>query len=182
MQIPIEAPTLAGFVLAHAAWSISDVEPGELLVPFIIAESKEQRHVTRFEAESQETAIELGKEATTAATDTADAWAFAREGLMPHDGHKVDVLVVEFWARGMAQPALLLQRFLPVQQGQRFRLIDDPRVVVSGQILDLGDARPLLERYAAVLRAMPKLRRSGPTGTSVAPSRMMLSLTRACRT
>jgi len=146
VQIPVEALTLGGFVLAHAAWSISDVEPGELLVPFVIIESGGRRQLTRFEGESQEAAIERGKQATRKATDTADAWAFAREGLMPRGGYKVDVLVVEFWARGMTQPALLLQQFSPLKQGQSFRLIDDSQVAISGQILDLVDARPVLEQ------------------------------------
>jgi hypothetical protein len=146
MGIPLEALILAGFVLAHAAWSVSDVAPGELLVPLAIVESAGQRQLTRFEAETQEAAIDRGKQATAEATKTAKAWAFAREGLMPVGGRKVDVLVVEFWAQGMSQPAVLLQQFQPVKADQAFRLIGEPQVAVSGKILDSAAVRPLLEQ------------------------------------
>jgi len=43
MSIPTIALRLAGFVLAHAAWSISDVPRGELLVPLAIVERQGQR-------------------------------------------------------------------------------------------------------------------------------------------
>ena len=145
MGIPLEALVLAGFVLAHAAWSISDVEPGELLVPLAIVERGGQRQLTRFESETQEAAIARGKRAMADATKTADAWAFAREGLMPSGSGKVDVLVVEFWAHGMSQPAILLQQFRPLQADQASRLIGEPEVSISGRILDSAAAKPLLE-------------------------------------
>jgi len=63
MAIPEPALLLAGFVLAHAAWSISDLPEGDLLVPLAVVEANGQRRLLRFEAETQDAAIakELGE-------------------------------------------------------------------------------------------------------------------------
>jgi len=83
VSIPTFALRLVGFVLAHAAWSISDVPKGELPVPLAIVERQGQRQLFRFEAETQDAAIAKGKATVAEATDSVDAWAFAREGLLP---------------------------------------------------------------------------------------------------
>src|SRR3990172_4176806 len=89
---------LAGFVLAHAAWSVSDLPKGELLVPLAIVEKNGQRQLLRFEAQTQEQAIAEGKTTLTNRQPELDAWAFGREGLMPEGTGKVDVLTVDAWA------------------------------------------------------------------------------------
>ncbi len=157
MGIPIEALILAGFALAHASWSISDVEPGELLIPLAVIETQGQRQLVRFEANSQEEAIARGKRAMTDAEETSDAWAFAREGLMTIGDKREDVLVVEFWARGMAQSAILYQRFRPVGSSQSFLLIGDPEVAIAGQVLDSASARPFLDNVLAGVRSHSKV-------------------------
>src|SRR3989442_15084255 len=86
--IPEAAAVLAGFVLAHAAWSASDLPKGDLLVPVAVIEVKGERRLLRFEAETQEQAIARGKAAMQDAMATADAWAFARDGLYERGGHK----------------------------------------------------------------------------------------------
>src|SRR4051812_395451 len=79
-ELPHTALALAGFALAHAAWSISDTEDGELLCPLAVVESKDgARRLMRFEADTQEEAIVAGKAAMRDATGDAAAWAFARE-------------------------------------------------------------------------------------------------------
>ena len=40
---PDAAVSLAGFVLAHAVWSVSDLPQGELLVPLALIEKAGQR-------------------------------------------------------------------------------------------------------------------------------------------
>lgn len=52
MVAPDSLVILAGFVLAHAAWSVSDVPKGELLVPLAVVEKNGQRQLLRFEAQS----------------------------------------------------------------------------------------------------------------------------------
>jgi len=75
--------------------------------------NKGERRLLRFEADTQEQAIARGKAAMQDATSTADAWAFARDGLYERGGHKVDVLSVDFWANGMPKPVTLVQEYQP---------------------------------------------------------------------
>jgi hypothetical protein len=82
-MMPDSVVLLAGFVLAHAAWSISDVPKGELLIPLAVVESAGQRQLIRFEAPTQEAAIAKGKATLAGQQAELDARAFAREGLMP---------------------------------------------------------------------------------------------------
>ena len=42
---PDAAVSLAGFVLAHAVWSVSDLLEGELLVPLAMTEKRGQRAI-----------------------------------------------------------------------------------------------------------------------------------------
>ena len=53
MVPPDSLMLLAGFVLAHAAWSVSDLPKGELLVPLAVVEKNGQRQLLRFEAQTQ---------------------------------------------------------------------------------------------------------------------------------
>jgi hypothetical protein len=59
---PDSVVLLAGFVLAHAAWSVSDLPKGQLLVPLAVVETGGQRQLLRFEAQTQEQSIAAGKE------------------------------------------------------------------------------------------------------------------------
>src|SRR2546425_10308417 len=81
---------LAGFVLAHAAWSVSDLPNGELLAPLAMVERGGHREITRFEAASQAAAIAEGRAAMAKLGTSVDAWAFAREGLIRENGGPVD--------------------------------------------------------------------------------------------
>ena len=143
---------LAGFVLAHAAWSVSDLPKGELLVPLAIVEKNGQRQLLRFEAQTQEQAIAEGKTTLTNLQPELDAWAFGREGLMPEGTGKVDVLTVDAWAKGMARPITFVQRFSPYSSGA-FRIKGDAMVVVDGKALEGTEAARLVRRlYDGVLQ------------------------------
>jgi len=149
IMIPESALLLAGFVLAHAAWSISDAPV--LLVPLAIVEQNGQREIIRFEAETQEEAISQGKAKMATLGTEVDAWAFAREGLFNENGQKVDVISVDIRARGSDQKLTLIQRFEPYGKRKHFRLISDPVVVINGQIQDSAKVKDLL---ASVLRGV----------------------------
>ena len=152
MAPPDSLILLAGFVLAHAAWSVSDLPKGELLVPLAVVEKNGQRQLLRFEAQTQQQAIAEGK--TTLANRQAqlDAWAFGREGLMPEGTGKVDVLTVDAWAKGMARPITFVQRFSPYSSGA-FRIKGDAMVVVDGKVLEGPKAARLVSRlYDGVLQ------------------------------
>ena len=147
MGIPELALLLAGFALAHAAWSISDVPSGELPTPLSVTATSEGApvQIMRYEAETQAEAIEKGKAATTVIGRTGEPWAFAREGLLPENGTKVDVLVVDFWGPGMNAPITVLQRFRPAWAPDGFRLIGSPIVTIDGRPQPDSALAPLLE-------------------------------------
>src|ERR1700737_4330986 len=142
MAIPESALLLAGFVLAHAAWSVSDAP--ELLVPLAIVERGGQREVMRFEADTQQQAIARGKAKMAALSGDVDGWAFAREGLIDEKSGKVDVISVDIGVKGSTQRITLLQRFEPYAKREHFRLLGDPEVAIDGHIQDPAKVKDLL--------------------------------------
>ncbi len=133
MPIPESGVLLAGFVLAHAVWSVSDLPKGDLLVPLAIIEKNGQREVLRFEAETQAEAINEGKATLVKRQADADAWAFAREGQFKEDGKYVDVISVDAWAKEMAAPITFVQRFQPFASG-KFKVLGEAWVVIDGKV------------------------------------------------
>lgn len=152
---PESAILLAGFVLGHAAWSISDLPKGALLVPLAIVEKNGQRQLLRFEAQTQDQAIADGKTTLAKRQHELDAWAFGREGLMQEAHGKVDVLTVDAWATGMTRPITFVQRFSPYSSGA-FRIKGDPIVVVDGNALEGAEAVQLVKRLYDGVRQHPK--------------------------
>ena len=152
---PESAILLAGFVLGHAAWSISDLPKGALLVPLAMVEKNGQRQLLRFEAQTQDQAIADGKTTLATRQHEFDAWAFGREGLMQEARGKVDVLTVDAWATGMTRPITFVQRFSPYSSGA-FRTNGDPIVVVDGKALEGAEAVQLVKRLYDGVRQHPK--------------------------
>ena len=146
MALPLPALLLSGFVLAHAVWNVSDLPKGELFCPLAIVEQAGVRKLERFEASSQAEAITHGKEAMSLATKTADAWAFARDGMIRlQDGTKINVISVDFWAKGMERPASLIQRYEPFVENGGFKLIGDPEIVLDGNVLTPDLAKEIIQ-------------------------------------
>jgi len=110
-----------------------------------MVETDGKRALIRFPSESQDESIRLGKAQMAEATKHVDAWAFAREGLMAEKDGKVDVLTVDFWAKGMAKPATLIQKFEPYAKNKHFRLLGDPFVLVDGVPQKADTAKDLLK-------------------------------------
>lgn len=134
---------LAGFVLSHAAWSISDLPNGELLVPLAITESGGTRKLLRFEAETQEEAIAEGKKYLAEQQAAFSAWAFAREGQVDTGNGYLDVLSVDAWAEGLQQPIIFVQPFQPFSSGT-FKLLGSAVPVVGGAMLSPTESEPYL--------------------------------------
>lgn len=144
-ELPQRALALAGFVLAHAAWSLSDGVDGDLLCPLTVVESGDgERKLARYEAESQEEAIIAGKSAMREVKDNAAAWAFAREGAWRKMGSEQagDVLAVDFWATGMSSTATFMQPFSRARNGSRFRIGGAPTLLVGDRLLSADVASP----------------------------------------
>jgi hypothetical protein len=137
---------LAGFALAHAAWSMSDLAQGELLTPLIIVSVEERRTLTRFEAPTQAEAIAQGREAVARETQSRHAWAFAHDATLSLSSGAVDMLVVEFWEPGMPTPVHIVQRYEPYALRQQFH-------VIGMMELNVGDV-VLAEKSATVARAI----------------------------
>src|SRR5262245_1383542 len=143
-MVPDALVLLAGFVLAHAAWSVSDLPKGELLVPLAIVEKDGQRQVLRFEAATQEQAIATGTATLARRQADVQAWACAREGLMRDASGKVDVLTVDAWTKGMPRPISFVQRFTPAATGA-FRVTGNATVIVDGKALTDAEAAGLVK-------------------------------------
>ena len=157
MNVPASALLLAGFVLAHAAWNVSDLPKGDLLVPMAMVEKGGQRQLIRYEAETQEKAIAKGKAEMAGLGPDVEAWAFARDGVLRGtDGSTVDVLTIDLWAKGMKSPAQLIQRYEPFAQRSHFQLLGDPMVMVDGRALEPKDAKALLEIVLRGVQQHPK--------------------------
>jgi hypothetical protein len=143
VAMPEAAILLAGFVLAHATWSVSDLPKGDLLVPLAVVEVGGERKLVRFEAETQENAIAKGKEFVVTQQSTATAWAFVREGQMKMNNGKIDVLVIDAWAKGMSEPITFIQPFQPYASGS-FKLLGPAVPVVAGSMLNPEQSEPYL--------------------------------------
>ncbi|HQP31848.1 MAG TPA: hypothetical protein PLB81_11020 [Deltaproteobacteria bacterium] len=146
MNISEEANMLAGFVLAHAAWNVSDLPPGVPLVPLALCVEGSERKLFRFEAETQEQAIAMGKEFVAKQQASASAWAFARVELMDTVSGKKDAIFVDAWAAGMGEPIRYIQPFQPYASGA-FKLLGAAIPVVAGAMLSPAQSEP----YLAVL-------------------------------
>jgi hypothetical protein len=143
MAITEPALLLAGFALAHAAWSISDTT--DLLVPLAMLERDGKREVMRFEADTQEEAILRGKAKMAALGEVFDCWAFAREGLLNEKGNKIDVISVDIGVKGTKSQVTIIQRFEPHAKTKHFRFLGDPEIVIDGAVQDSRNVKGILE-------------------------------------
>ncbi len=155
LDVPDSLVLLAGFALAHAAWSVSDLPARELLVPLAVIEKDGRRQLLRFEAKTQEEAIAQAKAALGQRQPELDAWAFVREGAMSRGTGKVDVLSVDAWAKGMGHPIAFVQEFSPYSSGA-FRVTGDALAVVGGRTLTGADAARRVEKLYEGVRQHPK--------------------------
>jgi hypothetical protein len=147
-HIPHVATDLAGFALAHALWNVCDIEdPDEVLCPLAFTLDGRQRELLRFEADSQEEAIDAAH-AHLAEDSTLIAWAFAREAIMRTPTGPVDVVLVEAWSDELDEPVVFAQPFAPANAGE-FALLDVPLVLVDGKALPEDLAAPVLDRLRA---------------------------------
>jgi hypothetical protein len=122
--------------MAHAAWIVSDMEEGSLLCPFAFLQSGDERRVIAFESASQTESVQRGEASLIEYRDTIDFWGFARDGLLFDPGsvhNKVDVLTVLAWRRGLDEPVVLRQRYVPNLDGH-FRLLGAIEIAVHGVV------------------------------------------------
>jgi hypothetical protein len=165
-HLPQPGLSLAGFALAHAAWSISDTEDEELLSPLAVIESRDgERRLIRFEADTQEEAIIAGKAAVREATPEAAAWGFARKGAWRRTDSedRSHVLAIDFWAVGMPSAATIMQHFNRGTNGGRFRIGGVPALVVNGMQLSASIANPSITAIMAGVHSHTAVAELWPT-------------------
>jgi len=143
MAVPESALLLAGFLLAHSAWSISDAP--ELLVPLAMIERNGKREILRFEAATQAEAIARGKAKMASLGQDVDYWAFAREGSMNVKGNKIDVVSMDIGGKGIKGRIAIIQQFEPYARRKHFRLIGDPEVAIDGVVQAPDKVKDMLE-------------------------------------
>ena len=145
MPLPDSLLHLAGFAFAHATWSVSDLPADELLVPLAVVEKEGQHQLLRFEAQTQEQAIQDGKDTLAQHESDLDAWVFVREGQVKERGVYVSVLTVEAKRPSTGESVMFLQRFQPFALG-KFALLGQPDALIDGVKLSVGEADPLVAR------------------------------------
>jgi hypothetical protein len=149
--LPAEGAVLAGFLLAHALWCVSDSGPDDALCPMAIVVTGAERKLLRFEAASQVEAVQRAKSERAAWCAETDVWAFAREGTWrsldgsPDHG---DAITIDFWARPMSAIVSLVQGFRKTSGGSPFRLTAPRLLSIDGALVAEAATR---EIFAAVL-------------------------------
>lgn len=123
-MVPDAVTILAGFVMAHAVWSQSDLPEGEAFIPVAVVEQSGQRKMMRFNAESAELAIENGR--TALLQQPAWAFAYATDEKSP-SGH-LHFINVEALSSEMKKPVVFRYQYQRTLDG-RFNLIGPPRLV-----------------------------------------------------
>lgn len=126
--------TLAGFVLAHAAFNVSELPKGQLLSPFVVVEQNAERELTRFDDRNPVEAVSKARDFIQLLEEKVDAWAMARQGIVTIDGRELDVIVVEYWSRGMPESQTIMQEIRPPARRVKFKLIGQPFVLIDGEI------------------------------------------------
>src|SRR5688572_17877772 len=148
---------LLGFTPAHAAWSIAEAEAEELLCPLAFIERDENLELIRFESETQEDAISNGKDYINLHREGAVVSSLAREGLFPEQNKKVDVLLVESWAKNETEHYGVIQKFIPNEGKGKFRLIGEPIILINGIIQEEDAANKLKEKLEQGIQAHSKV-------------------------
>ena len=140
MNIPDHTFLFTGFGLAHAAYSISDLPEGDFLIPLMIVEHEGKREVIRFEAETQEEAIEQGKNKIEEVKGRVDLWIFAREGVVASSsGGRVDVISIDGGSIDSPSILTVVLPFQPYHIENEFKIFTPMIVTVEGEALSNQD-------------------------------------------
>ncbi len=94
-KVSESALRLAGFLLAHATWIITDLDPGELYVPQALCLKDGQLSLSVFEADTQVEAVANGKAFMKEEAGNFDGCAFARDGLVRQGDTAIDTLTID---------------------------------------------------------------------------------------
>ena len=124
---------LAGFALAHAAWSIED---GETLCTLALIERETERELVRYEAPSIAGSVDAAHEHLVRALSGGDRAVLIYDGYVTRDdGERHDALVAELATSGPTAAGVIVQAYepgrrgrFPLRRGQRVQLLGRPEV------------------------------------------------------
>ena len=136
MAIPESISVLAGFVMAHAVWSQSDLPPGEAFVPLAVTEQGSQRKLLRFNADSAQAAVEKGRAELLQMSNSSWALGYAVEE--PLRSGQATFVEVAASSPAMSKPIVFRYQYQHV--GGRFQLLGPPRVVSAVPTRDVERA------------------------------------------
>jgi hypothetical protein len=135
---------MAGFALAHAAFSVCELAEGNL-APFglfrrwsLLAPKTE---MSRFFTGTLEGAVAAGRSEVAARKMKCQCWALAFESYLTYSGGKVDAFTIEAGDKKMSVHFSVLQPFQPFASGT-FKLLGPPGFVmgnIEGRIVE-GEA------------------------------------------
>jgi len=98
------------FALDHA--TVSVVDSGGPLIPFVLTEAAGQRAIARITAQPYEHAVARAREQLSEkAADGVDAAVVAWDGYLTVEGKRTDAVFVEASASGEAESVVLAQRY-----------------------------------------------------------------------
>jgi hypothetical protein len=144
-----------GFTLAHALWVASTFE-GAGLMPLAVVARDGKALLTRFDAPTQFDAITAGKEEMAKLGNTADVWAFARDGIWHGEETPTDAISVDFWVKGMNAPATVVQLYEPFVKHRHFQLLDEPKLITLGKVRVDDKARLTVAAILQGIRQHPQ--------------------------
>ncbi len=113
---------LGGFLLAHASWIIDDLGPADNYVPQALCLKEGELELNSFEADTQEEAVARGKAFMEVKAAEYDACAFARDGLLRHDGRAIDALIIDLADETGAHVLTMIQ---PYRRDEQMHLLGD---------------------------------------------------------
>jgi hypothetical protein len=140
----VAALRLAGFALAHAAWSVED---GETLCTLALIEVGGQRELARYEADSIPGSVDLAQADLSARLRNGGLAALVFDGFVtPPDGERTDALIVELIGSGgqglgrVIQPyrAAKRSRIPLIGRASGFAILGEPIVTDDIQVADAG--------------------------------------------
>ena len=124
MALSASALQLAGFLMVHAFWTISDQAPGDAYVPQALCETDAgERRLVSFDAPTSDESLAQARSFMGSAAGQFAECAFTREAEFPGNGGPAHTLVIQLSGRG--QDVTVLQAFNPASAQGGFHLLGD---------------------------------------------------------
>jgi len=122
---PEKTVELAGFALAHAAWSVC---VGETLIPMALVDNGGDNRLIRIEGPAEKS-VPLARQRLLDMKPTPDRWILVYDGISNRGGHRQDCLVVQPWDHSRSTLVRIVQEYDAKKPGQEFRIRIAPSLI-----------------------------------------------------